>query len=149
MDYLRQLSKRQYVWLVATLLAMGVLVGVGWNLDHAGKSGPTSSPSVHQTIRQIAPSLRTTGFAIARELELPRKADKDTPLETLGIGQEQLDHVTAHLLSHRGRKLKYFVFAALVLFGLVFLTQLGQTRSRPSFNRARTTKRDVKYRRLA
>jgi len=131
MNTLGQLSRRQYAWLVATLFAMAVIVTIGGIVDRSGGSKTTSSPSVRQTIRQIAPTLGTTGLAMAKELKLPRKVDKDASLETLGIRQEQLDHVTAHLLSHRGRMLKYFVYAALVLFGLVFLTQLGRPDGSP------------------
>jgi ferredoxin len=43
--------------------------------------------------------------------------------------------VTAHLISHRGRPLKYFVFAALVLFGLVFLVRLGRPDGSPNSER--------------
>jgi ferredoxin len=78
------------------------------------------------SIRQLAPELGVTGKALARELGLPRDAPKRKPLAKLGVSQEQLDHTTAHLLSHRPTMLKYYVFAALVLFGLVFLTRLGR-----------------------
>jgi ferredoxin len=131
MDYLRRLSRRQRVWLAATLFAMALIVAVGWAVDRSGKSRPTTLPSIQQSIRQIAPTVGATGFAIAKELKLSRKADKDASLESLGIRQEQLDHVALHLLSHRGRKLKYFVYSALVLFGLVFLTQLGRPDGSP------------------
>jgi hypothetical protein len=32
MDYLKRLSRRQHTWRVATLLAMAILVAVGWTL---------------------------------------------------------------------------------------------------------------------
>ena len=77
-------------------------------------------------IKQIAPKLGVTGRALARELSLPLDVPKNKPLANLGVSQGQLDHATAHLLSHRETMLKYYVFVALVLFGLVFLTRLGR-----------------------
>jgi polyferredoxin len=78
------------------------------------------------SIKQAAPRLEVTGQALARELELPLDTPKNKPLASLGVSQEQLDHAVEHLASHRPRMLKYYVFAALVLFGLVFLTRLGR-----------------------
>jgi len=74
-------------------------------------------------------------FALAKELALPRNVDKDTPLAELGVEQGQLDEVTAHLLSHRGRGFKYYVFAALSLFGLVWLVRLGRPDGSPDSER--------------
>jgi len=78
------------------------------------------------SIREIAPKLGVTGKGLARELALPLETPKKKPLNKLGISQEQLDHAVAHILSHRLTGLKYYLFAAIVLFGLVYLTRLGR-----------------------
>jgi len=135
MSYLTRLSPKQSAWWVATLLAVVAIVGVGWALEPKAEDMTLTSFSTDGSIRQIAPKLGTTGFAMAKELDLPRDVDKDQPLGELGVDQEQLDDVTTHLLSHRGRRLKYFVFAALVLFGLVFLTRLGRPDGSPNSER--------------
>jgi ferredoxin len=48
------------------------------------------------------------------------------PVRELGVSEQTLNETVAHLASHHGTRLKYFVFAALVLGGLVFLTRLGR-----------------------
>lgn len=75
--------------------------------------------------------LDTTGKALARELGLPVDVPKAKPLRKLGVEQDDLDHVAEHLLSHRPSQLKYYVFAALVLWGLVFLIRLGRPDGSP------------------
>jgi Pyruvate/2-oxoacid:ferredoxin oxidoreductase delta subunit len=123
------------MWLIGTLIAMVSIVGVGWYLEPKGDSVSVPSFSPDLTIRQIAPKIGTTGFAMAKELHLPRNVDKDIPLTELGIDQAQLDEVTAHLLSHRGSPWKYYVFAALSLFGLVWLVRLGRPDDSPNSER--------------
>jgi Pyruvate/2-oxoacid:ferredoxin oxidoreductase delta subunit len=135
MSFLARLSNTQCLWLAATLIAMIAIVGVGWFLEPKGDAVVVPSFSPDQTIRQIASKIGTTGFAMAKELHLPRSVDKDTPLVKLGIEQEQLDEVTAHLLSHRGSAFKYYVFAALSLFGLVWLVRLGRPDGSPNSER--------------
>ncbi|HYW79049.1 MAG TPA: 4Fe-4S binding protein [Thermoguttaceae bacterium] len=133
MSFFRDLSNRQHVWLIGTVIAMIAIVVVGWSLEPKDEEiGPFSR---NLTIRQIAPQIGTTGFAIAKELRLSREVDKDTPLAELGIEQTELDEVTAHLLSHRGRTVKYYVFAALSLFGFVWLTRLGRPDGSPNSER--------------
>ncbi len=56
------------------------------------------------------------------QTETPKKK----PLSKLGISQQQLNHAVAHILSHRSTTMKYYVFAAIVMFGLVYLTRLGR-----------------------
>jgi len=126
MSYITSLSGKQYVWLVATLIAMAAIMALGVIMEPETEDALAPSFSTGDSIRHIAPKLGTTGFAMAKELGLPLNVDKDVPLSELDVNQEQLDHVVAHLYSHRGRQLKYYVFAAPVLFGLVFLTRLGR-----------------------
>jgi ferredoxin len=135
MSYLARLSHRQRLWLGGTLAVMVAIVAVGWILEPKGDAVAVPSLSTDMTIRQIAPQIGTTGFAMAKELDLPRSVGKDTPLAELGVQQGELDEVAAHLLSHRGSALKYYLFAALSLFGLVWLVRLGRPDGSPNSER--------------
>ena len=126
MTYLSSLSKAQWVWLVGTLAICVAIVAVGWFLESGGGAKSASSFTTKSSIRDIAPKLGVTGKSLARELGLPLKVPKGKPLAKLGISQEQLNEVTSHLASHRSSQLRYYVFAALVLWGLVFLCRLGR-----------------------
>ncbi len=126
MSYLAQLSKTQCRWLIGTLLvAVGIIV-FGWISEPRREDVSVSSLTVEMSIREIAPQLDATGKALARELGLPLDVPKAKPLRKFGVEQNKLDHVARHLLSHRPTRLKYYVYAALVLWGLVFLTRLGR-----------------------
>jgi NAD-dependent dihydropyrimidine dehydrogenase PreA subunit len=135
MSFLARLSATQRMWFIGTLITMVAIVAVGWYLEPKGDEVKVPSFSTDQTIRQIAPQIGTTGFAMAKELHLPRNVDKDTALAELGVNQVKLDEVTAHLLSHRGSPFKYYVFAALSLFGLVWLVRLGRPDGSPNSER--------------
>jgi len=87
--------------------------------------------TVEMSIKQIAPRLNVTGKGLARELGLPLDVAKGKPLQALGITQGALDHAAEHILSHRETTLKYYMFAALVLFGLVYLVRLGRPDGSP------------------
>ncbi len=134
MGFFSHLSRRQRVWLLATLVVMVALVGLGWMLEPRGEV-ELPAMTTDMTIRDIAPELGTTGFAMAKEMHLPRSVDKDKPLAELGVDQATLDETVAHLASHRGLALKYYVFAAISLFGLVWLTQLGRPDGSPNSER--------------
>jgi len=131
MPYLSQLSKSQVVWLCATLIAATGIVAVGWFLQPRSDVDQVPPLTTVMTIRQIAPLLDTTGKALAKELRLPGISSMDTPLAELGVSQTALDGVAAHLWSHRGRTWKYFWFAAIVLWALVFLVRLGKPDGAP------------------
>jgi ferredoxin len=135
MSYLARLSASQRLWLVGTLIAIGAIIGVGWYLEPRADELAVPSFSTDQSIRQIAPEIGTTGFAMAKELHLSRKVDMDAALSELGVEQAELDEVTAHLLSHRGSPFKYYMFAALSLFGLVWLVRLGRPDGSPNSER--------------
>ena len=77
-------------------------------------------------IRDIAPNFGVTGKALARELNLNLDVSKLKPLEELGIKEETLEHAVEHLLSHKDSSLKYYIFAALVFGGVIFLVKLGR-----------------------
>ena len=135
MAYLLRLSKVQWVWLIAILVIAAAIVALGWALEAGRDQGSVSSFTTAMTIRDMAPKLEVTGKALARDLGLPLDAPKGKPLKKLGIAQDHLDHVTAHLLSHQPTRLKYYVFAALVLWGLVFLNRLGRPDGSPNAER--------------
>jgi len=105
---------------------MIIIVGAGIFLNPPAKLGKAFTVSVEMSIRDIAPKLNVTGKALARELDLPIDVSKTKPLSTLGVKPDALEHTVHHLLSHRDTMLKYYVYAALVLGGLVFLVRLGR-----------------------
>ena len=126
-----KLSGRQRLWLVLTVLAAVAIVVVGGLRQK--ETGPhlPSEFIVEMSIKQIAPGLNVTGKSLARELDLSLDAAKGEPVKALGVTQEQLDHATEHILSHRETTLKYYVLVALVLFGLVYLVRLGRPDGSP------------------
>jgi ferredoxin len=124
--WLSSLSGRQRLWLSVTFVVGLVIVAVGLVRQEATVQAEPGALTVDMSMKQIAPQLGVTGKSLARELGLPLDTPKDQPLRTLGVAEDQLEHVTHHLLGHRESTLKYYVFAALVLFGLVFLVRLGR-----------------------
>jgi ferredoxin len=134
-SYVAQLSRRQRLWLAGTLAAVAVIVGLGFAVAARTGDAPVPEVTTAMTIRQIAPKIGTTGFGLARDFGLPRKVDKDTPLSELGVNQAELDEAAAHHWSHRGTSLKYFLYAAICLFGLVWLVRLGRPEGSPNSER--------------
>jgi len=120
------LSSRQHVWLLGTVVLMVIIIGAGIVLNPPAKPDEVVNVSVEMPIRVIAPKLNITGKALARELDLPLDVSKATPLRAMGVETETLQHAAHHLLSHRDTTIKYYVYAALVLGGLVFLVRLGR-----------------------
>ena len=114
--------------------AAGIVV-IGWALEPRHEKVLASSLTTEMSIRDIAPKLGVTGKALARELDRPLNVSKRRPLRELGVKQDQLDHAAAHLLSHRPTQLKYYVYAALTLWGLVFLCRLGRPDGSPNSDR--------------
>ena len=135
-SWFSQLSLRQRFWLFGTIVIIIIIVGFGCLVNPDDKSKALADFSIDMSIRDIAPTMNVTGKALAREFKLPLDISKQKSLKALGVAPEELQHVTAHLLSHRGSMLKYYVYVALVLGGLVFLVRLG----RPDLS-------DVKHRR--
>jgi ferredoxin len=111
------------------------LLAVGAAREHATPEAQPVAADVDMSMKQIAPQLGVTGKSLARELGLPLDVPKDEPLEALGVTDEQLEHVVHHLLGHRDSTLKYYAFAALVIFGLVFLVRLGRPDGSPASER--------------
>ena len=110
--------------LSVVLGVVGLLVGRADTQDASDTRFATD-----MSLQQLALELDTTGKGLARELDLPLDIPKNKPIAELGVTQEQLDHAADHILSHEPTTAKYYVFAALVLFGLVYLTRVGRPRS--------------------
>jgi ferredoxin len=125
-SWLSSISLKQRIWLFATAVGMLVIIAAGALLDSSNEQKTTTDFNIGMSIKDIAPQLGVTGKALARELKLPIDVAKQKPLNTLGVTPKELQHTTEHLLSHRDRMLKYYVYAALVLGGLIFLTRLGR-----------------------
>jgi len=125
-SWFSHLSLKQGIWLFATGAVMLAIIAAGVLLDPSRGPKATMDFNTDMSIRDIAPQLGVTGKALARELKLPLTASKQKPLKALGVDPEKLEHVTEHLLSHRDSMLKYYVYVALVLGGLVFLARLGR-----------------------
>jgi len=135
MQYLTSLSKAQHLWLFGTLIVTVAIVAFGFMAEPRDENVSVPSLTVEMSIQEIAPKLDATGKSLARELDLPADVSKATPLKQLGVKQDSLNHVAEHLLSHRPTQLKYYVYAALVLWGLVFLTRLGRPDGSPATER--------------
>lgn len=125
-SWFSQISFKQRIWLFVTVAVMFAIIVLGVLLDSPSASKESISFNIDMSIRDIVPELGVTGKSLARELELPLDVSKNKPVRTLGVTQEELDHAIEHILSHRDTVLKYYVFAALVLWGLVFLVRLGR-----------------------
>ena len=135
MKWVASLSRRQRLWLALVSVVALAIVVVGALRQAATVQVQPVAATVDMSMKQIAPQLGITGKSLARELGLPLDTPKDEPLEALGVTEEQLEHVVHHLLGHRESTLKYYVFVALVLFGLVFLVRLGRPDGSPTSDR--------------
>jgi len=125
-SWFAQISFKQRIWLFATIVGMFAIIAVGVLLDSSNESKETIDFNIEMSIRDVAPQLGMTGKALAHEFHLPLDVSKGKSLKILGVTPEELQHVTEHLTSHRDSMLKYYVYAALVLGGLVFLARLGR-----------------------
>jgi len=125
-SWFSQISFKQRIWLFSTLAGMVAIIVLGILLSSSSKSEESIDFNIDMSIQDIAPKLGVTGKGLARELELPLDVSKKKPVRTLGVVYEELDHAIEHILSHRDATLKYYVYAALVLLGLVFLVRLGR-----------------------
>jgi len=112
--------------LFATIVGMLAIIIVGIFLDLPSESKGPIDFNTHMSIGDIAPKLRVTGKSLAIELKLPLDVSKKTPVQKLGVTHEELDHAIEHISSHRDNMLKYYIYMALVLGGLVFLIRLGR-----------------------
>jgi len=135
MRWLVSLSGKQRFWLGLVMVIVLGLVTVGARRQKEAEPALPPALTVDMSIAQIARQFKMTGKNLARELALPLDSPKNEPLKALGVRQEQLAHVVHHLLGHRESTLKYYVFVALVLFGLVYLARLGRPDGSPASER--------------
>ncbi len=126
--WFRGLTPGQRQWAAGTIAAAVLLAVVGLVVDTWTPGRPARPPAlaITQTISEVASRLDVTGKGLARELGLPLDVPKSTPLQNLGVSQEVLDHAVAHVLSHTSGLMKYFLYTALVLVGLVFAARVGR-----------------------
>jgi len=124
--WLSQFSFKQRIWLFVTVAGILAIVALGILLDLPSELKETTNFNINMSIQDIAPKLGVTGKGLARELELPLDVSKKNPVRTLGVTYEELQHAIEHILSHRDSMLKYYVYAALFIWGLVFLARLGR-----------------------
>jgi len=131
------LSVKQRLWLILSVLIMAFIFSlvIIMNSSKTNKEMLLETFTTDMSIQDIAPKLGVTGKGLARELELPLDVSKKKPVQSLGVTREELNHAVEHILSHRDSTLKYYVYTALVLFGLVFLTRLGRLDSSDIKNR--------------
>ena len=120
------LSKGQKRWLFGSLIFIVLITGLGWFAESGPAEGMSFKPDTSMTLAQLAKELHVTKGSMARELGLPMKTLKNIPVAELGISLDELDHAGHHILSHVPAKLKYFVYFAIVLWGLVFLVFTGR-----------------------
>lgn len=125
-SWFSQISFKQRIWLLATVAGMLAIIVIGVLLDSSSESKGSINFNTDMSISDIAPKLGVTGKSLAREFKLPIDVSKKKPLHSLGVTDEKLQHVVQHLLSHGDTMLKYYVYAALVLWGIVFLVRLGR-----------------------
>jgi len=125
-SWFAQISFKQRIWLFATVTGMLTITVLGILLSSSSKPKESIDFNINMSIQDIAPKLGVTGKGLARELELPIDISKKKPLNLLGVTDEELHHAAEHILSHRDSILKYYIYAALVLLGLVFLVRLGR-----------------------
>lgn len=126
MNYLRSLSKAQWIWLIGVLLCGSSIIAAGWIEGRGNAVVSTVAFTTEMSIRDIAPKLEVTNKALARELGLSIEGPKRWPLKKQGVTQEKLDRAVRHLTEDQSSQLRYYIFAALVLWALVFLCRLGR-----------------------
>jgi len=120
------LSVKQRLWLILSMLIMAFIFSVVVVMNSSKKEIILETFTTDMSIQDIAPKLGVTGKALARELNIDLDAPKRKPLKELGIKKKTLEHAVEHLLSHKDSALKYYIFAALVFGGIVFLVKLGR-----------------------
>ncbi len=120
------LSWKQRIWMFGVFAIMIVIVLLGSLVEPEHETNIPANLSVDMSIRQIAHKLGVTPKSMARELNMPLNVSKKRPLYTLGVTDAELKPVLQHLFSHHNANIKYYIYIALVLWGLVFLVKLGR-----------------------
>ncbi len=134
-DHVTKLSPSQRkLYAVGIAVAVGV-IALGYALTRNIRTPMESKYTIEQSIGQIASGLEVTGQSLAKELNLPMDAPRKEPLQSLGITQDKLDVAAGHLKSHEPSNLTYFVYIAIVAFGLLYLVRLGRPDGSPVVER--------------
>lgn len=120
------LSAKQRAEMFVTVGVVAIIIAVGVFVNLPKEQTSSKTFTIDMPISKIAPEIGVTGKGLARELGLSLDTPKKKPLSKLEISQEQLDDAVVHILSHRSTTLKYFIFAAICTFGLVYLVRLGR-----------------------
>ena len=120
------ISIKQRVWLFATIAVMVLMISAGFLPDSSKELLKPTDFNTSMSIKEMALKLGVTRKSLAREFNLPLSVRKGKPVKSLGITNEELHHVVEHILSHTDATLKYYIYAALVFGGLVFLVRLGR-----------------------
>ena len=119
------LSKNQKIWMVVTVAVCLGIVFFGFVFEQSHEA-EAIEVKLDMSLKSTAIKLGITGKSIARELSLPLDIKKSQSFRELGITREQLDNAVHHIQSHSPKKVKYYIFVSLTLFGLVFLTRIGR-----------------------
>ena len=134
-EWYKYLSKKQQMLLFSTILLMVIIVVAGYIIAPPSQEKKEFGYSTEMSMKELAPRLGVTGKALAKELKLPLDAPKIKPLKALGVTDEQLNHVVEHLLSHVDTTVKYYIYGALSLGGLIYLLMLGIPENAPAGKR--------------
>jgi len=126
MKYLRLLSHRQLLWGAGGLLLVSILIVSGLLAGGDREAVDESTFETTMSLKEIARKLGATGKAVARELGLSLDVSGKAPVAELGITEEALHETVHHLLGHRDTGLKYWLYAALVVWGWIFLVRIGR-----------------------
>ncbi|MBN1882411.1 MAG: 4Fe-4S binding protein [Deltaproteobacteria bacterium] len=124
--YFQKLSGRQRMIGIVGLLIILAVVVIGIVLQHDAEEAAPPAVVLEMTLSEAAHALGIKGGDMAVELGLPRETAKDVPMSDLGVDDESLSHAVTHLLGHTEETLKYFLFAALSLWGFIFLVMIGR-----------------------
>ncbi|MBL7135519.1 MAG: 4Fe-4S binding protein [Candidatus Marinimicrobia bacterium] len=119
------LSKNQKIWMVVTIAVCLCIVLIGFVFEQSNEAEAIEI-KLDMSLKSAAIKLDITGKSIARELSLPLDIKKSQSFRELGVTKEQLDNAGHHIQSHSPKKVKYYIFVSLTLFGLVFLTRIGR-----------------------
>lgn len=126
MNWLKQISLKQKIWLLCTLLVSIFIITTGLIFQPQPPAVDLGIFNTEMTITDAAPKLGVTGKSLAKELGLPIDSAKNIPLSKLGISQDKFDHAAEHILSHSPTTIKYYIFLVICLWGVVFLYRIGR-----------------------
>jgi NAD-dependent dihydropyrimidine dehydrogenase PreA subunit len=129
------LSKKQHILFFSTILFMVLIAAAGYMITPPSKEKIEFDYSTAMSIKDLASKLGVTGKALAKELKLPLDAPKAKSLKRLDVTDAQLERVVEHLLSHIDTTVKYYIYAALSLGGLIYLLVLGIPETAPAGKR--------------